>query len=72
MEPCDEIIKQIKEAYILTKGKLVVNSIRVQKQRTVECGAFSVANLWNVLSGGEPRTTRFYEKTIRAELYESF
>ena len=71
-KPKVAVIKQIKEAYILEPGKFVVKSVFVQKQTGVDCGAFSVANLWCVLKGVDPRSIRFRESTIRSDLYKSF
>ena len=71
-KPKVAVIKQIKEAYILEPGKFVVKSVFVQKQTGVDCGAFSVANLWCVLKGIDPRSIRIRESTIRSDLYKSF
>ena len=71
-EPKAAVIKQIKEAYILEPGKFVVKSVFVQKQTGVDCGAFSVANLWSFLNGTDPRRIRFRESRIRSDLYNSF
>ena len=70
--PSEEIMKQIKEAYIISPGELVVKSHFVQRQSNVDCGAFSVANLWNVLRNGDPRCTFFFQSSLRSELYRSF
>ena len=35
----------------------------------VDCGAFSVANLWILLQGEDPTSTLFNEETLRSELY---
>ena len=71
-KPCDVVVKQMKEAYVLQEGEFLVYSVYVQKQRNVDCGVFSVANIWNVLKDGDPRSTSFYQDRIRAQLYESF
>ena len=60
-KPNVAVIKQIKEACILAPGRYVVKSVFVQKQTGVDCGAFSVANVWSVLKGADPRRTRFRE-----------
>ena len=71
-KPSESVIKQLKRSYIFTRQTIIVDSIFVQKQTGVDCGAFSVANIWAVLSGMELRTTQFCEDNIRSELYTSF
>ena len=68
----DAILKQMKEAYAITSGTLKVRSFFVQKQTKVDCGAFSVANIWIFLKGEDPRSTLFDEKKIRSDLFSSF
>ena len=69
-KPKVAVIKQIKNAYVLDPGNFIMNSVFVQKQIGLDCGAFSVANLWSVLTGADPRRIRFRESTIRSELYQ--
>ena len=70
--PEDVVVRQIREAYVLEEGKFEIHSVYVQKQRNVDCGVYSIANIWNVLSNGDPRSTSFLESSIRKQLYESF
>ena len=71
-KPPAAIVKQMRESYNLEQGSFTVKSAFVQKQCNVDCGAFAIANLWNFLSGYEPRKTRFRETSVREELYKSF
>ena len=71
-KPCEPIVKQIKDSYNLAPPAFTIESIFVQKQTGVDCGAFSIANLWCFLQGMKLSTTSFCEDAIRAELYKSF
>ena len=52
--------------------EFIVHSVYVQKQRNVDCGVFSVANIWNILKKCDPRSTNFDQDRMRAQLFESF
>ena len=42
----------------------------VQRQEgSVDCGLFALANLVEVLHGGDPRRARFYQKDMRMHLF---
>ena len=71
-KPCDAVIKQVKDSYMLSGDSFVVKSLHVQKQTHVDCGPFSVGNMWAFVKGEAPETLQFREDRIRSELYTSF
>ena len=71
-KPSDAVLLQMKLSYNLSPGSLIVDSFIVQQQTGVDCGSFSIANMWCFLRGLDLRKILFNEETIRNELYNSF